>query len=557
MDPVLAQPDNPSNEERYEILKYMLARYNRTEDFPNIIRGTSPPTPITQLGVPGSLNGVRIGVIGAGVSGLSAAYELRKMGAEIDIIEALDNHIGGKCYTYFFDEDNYGELGPMRIPVAHNCVWHYINLFKLDTRPFYMSQPQNLVYIKKRRVQNRPKGDAIQQVIYPLYDLTEEEKGKKYTELLEQGMMDPLLTVSTDERQEILYQLYRYGSRIKHYMRSSVFSVMQQMGLSKGAIDMLGNFSFVLGGYPDSSFSEVFQENYTGDFEYLYEIKGGTYLLIQHFLNGLLLPQNRVSYYYEKNTLPYLGHVHIRKGEIVNSMRYDKNNNKVVVSSWKPKTKQAIKTHYDYVICAAPYSTVRAMDFSPVLTNNRAWGIENIYYQSIQKTILFSKKRFWQAKPFEITAGASLTDLMIQSIWYPQDDIVNPEEPGVLIVYNIGLCANRLGTMDDQRRFYTIKREIEEVHGLPEGSLEDVITDFKTINWKSEQFFQGMCYYNPQQKYLYAPGILAEEYEGHLQFAGVHTSSTHGWMQGGIQTGMQSANAVLQNFLKANPSYIL
>lgn len=63
----------------------------------------------------------RIGIIGAGVAGLSVALSLHKAGFEnIDILEASDR-AGGRLFTYNFantdgGKHNYCDIGAMRIP---------------------------------------------------------------------------------------------------------------------------------------------------------------------------------------------------------------------------------------------------------------------------------------------------------------------------------------------------------------------------------------------------------------------------------------------------------
>jgi monoamine oxidase len=54
-------------------------------------------------------------VLGAGMAGLVAAYELQCLGHQVSIIEAADR-VGGRVRTHRFESGQYGELGAMRIP---------------------------------------------------------------------------------------------------------------------------------------------------------------------------------------------------------------------------------------------------------------------------------------------------------------------------------------------------------------------------------------------------------------------------------------------------------
>lgn len=152
------QPDNPTNNDRYYLARLAFEQRKRPEDFENVMRLMAPPPDIRNLGYPGQFKGVRVGVIGAGLAGLSAAFELRKLGFDITIFEAMEDRVGGRVYTYYFDEAKmlYGELGPMRIPVTHETTWHYINLFKLPTRPFIQVNENAIIYIRGARARNDP-----------------------------------------------------------------------------------------------------------------------------------------------------------------------------------------------------------------------------------------------------------------------------------------------------------------------------------------------------------------------------------------------------------------
>ncbi|RWS19400.1 hypothetical protein B4U80_14441, partial [Leptotrombidium deliense] len=66
-----------------------------------------------------NINDVKVGIVGAGISGLYAALMLLELGINYEIFEASDR-IGGRHHTYYFDENeayNYVECGAMRFPI--------------------------------------------------------------------------------------------------------------------------------------------------------------------------------------------------------------------------------------------------------------------------------------------------------------------------------------------------------------------------------------------------------------------------------------------------------
>lgn len=92
------QADNPTDGERYEMLRYLLKTAGREEDFENVIDVLNPPPDILTICPKSKGKGMRVAVIGAGESGLAAALELRKIGCDITIFEA-SARVGGRVYT--------------------------------------------------------------------------------------------------------------------------------------------------------------------------------------------------------------------------------------------------------------------------------------------------------------------------------------------------------------------------------------------------------------------------------------------------------------------------
>lgn len=80
----------------------------------------------------------KIIVIGAGLSGLSAAYELTQAGHDARIIEA-QGRVGGRVLTLRepFSGGLYAEAGATRIHASHKQTLKYVRLFNLKLVPFY------------------------------------------------------------------------------------------------------------------------------------------------------------------------------------------------------------------------------------------------------------------------------------------------------------------------------------------------------------------------------------------------------------------------------------
>jgi len=83
----------------------------------------------------------KIIIIGAGMAGLSAGYELTQLGHDVTILEARARP-GGRVHTLRepFSGGLYAEAGAARIPDNHDLTLKYVKLFDLPLEPMYPTQ---------------------------------------------------------------------------------------------------------------------------------------------------------------------------------------------------------------------------------------------------------------------------------------------------------------------------------------------------------------------------------------------------------------------------------
>lgn len=548
-----SQPDNPTDLDRRSLLYDALVLKGWPQDL-NIITGImSPPPDITYLAKPGQFKDKKVAVIGGGLAGLSSAFELRKLGFDITILEAIKDRIGGRIYTYYFDRSKtlYHEFGAMRIPVSHETVWHYLKLFKLPTRPFIQYNPNGYVYLRNTRVRNDPDGFNVMQNIYPKYNLTRSERLTNWQKLFYIGTDSHLLNASSYERAEIIQVKPAYTARTLLWSDRSSINLMEAAGLSQDAISLVSNFLPLLYSNLYNSFIDYIQESYPANLIYLYEIPGGMTRLPLAFYNSFskIRPDE-----YDGIPADCLGKVRYKAGCWVNGIRMDCSSQQVVLDYTDTTTMINKRECFDYIICTIPFSSLRNVKIDPLFSDIKMRAIREVNYISSQKTLLLCRERFWEKDG--INGGGSYTDLPIASIWYPSDHVQNQNkseklwrEPGVLVgSFNFNLDTTRLTNQPKGRQFNEIKREIEEVHGLNQGYLDGIVADHKTVNWDEQPTIRGaLCFFSPEQKRFFSYGMALPEYNGRVFFAGEHISAVHRWMQGALQTGMLAANSLVQS----------
>src|SRR6202008_1740557 len=118
----------------------------------------APPT------LSGGSKGKKVVILGAGLAGMTSAYELNKAGYDVQVIEARA-FAGGRCQTARrgfkhtdlagntqvcdFDEGLYINHGPWRIPYHHRSTLHYTKLFGVQLESFVNDNEAAYVYFEK------------------------------------------------------------------------------------------------------------------------------------------------------------------------------------------------------------------------------------------------------------------------------------------------------------------------------------------------------------------------------------------------------------------------
>ena len=101
------------------------------QDSPGMLSGTQPSK--------------RVIIVGAGLSGLVAGYELTCAGHDVTILEAR-NRVGGRVFTLRtpFSDGHFADAGAARIPLDHEMTIGYADHFELTLDPFY---PESSYYV--------------------------------------------------------------------------------------------------------------------------------------------------------------------------------------------------------------------------------------------------------------------------------------------------------------------------------------------------------------------------------------------------------------------------
>src|SRR5258708_5516279 len=447
----------------------------------------------------------RVVVVGAGVAGLVAGYELKRAG-HIPIILEAQQRVGGRVYTLRqpFTEGLYADVGAMRIPRAHELTLEYIKKFGLMTSDFTMDNPKAYFYIGGRKIRI---AEANADPALLGFDVSEAERGQTSGALWAKAikpLVDLLEKKGDAAWDEIVAKYDKYSTR----------EFLEMKGWSQGAIEMYGliaNQEAVM----NSSFLEVFREDSGNFYTNMIEIQGGTDRLPHAFLP-----------------------------ELLNNIRFGA---KMIAMDQSPTD---VTIHYqtsagrfqetaDYAIITLPFPVLRHIEVLKPFTRAKQRAIRELHYDASAKILFQCKRRFWEEDD-GIFGGGTITDLPIRNLYYPN----HGRETGrgvILASYTWSEDAQRWGSLFHHDRINQAVEDVMQIH--PQIAQEFEVG--ASWMWHHDEFAGGpFALFDPEQQTLLYDLILAPE--GRIRFAGEHTSLHHAWIQGAIESGLREAIAVHQ-----------
>jgi monoamine oxidase len=446
----------------------------------------------------------RVVIIGAGMAGLVAAYELQRAGHDPIVLEA-NQRVGGRVYTLRgFAPGLYGEGGAMRIPRVHDLTLAYCDRFGLELRPFVMGNVKALVHVGGRRM-TAAEAEADPGALS--FELDAHERGRSFGQLWDIATADLRALLAADEDAG-------WERIVRDYDQYSLREFLEAKGWSEGAIEMYGVMNFVESDL-DNSVIEEFRESLGHAFEDMQEIVGG-------------MDRLPAAFYAEVRA-------RVRFGAEVMAIAQDGDGVAIQYRTLAGRSTE----RGDYAICTLPFSILRQVEVSPRFSREKQRAIRQLNYSESTKILFQVREAFWERED-GIVGGTTVTDLPIRRIVYPSHPSGSGDARAVLLAsYTWSQDATRWAAMDPESRLEQALDDVAQIHPSVRGAFEGGASQA----WSADPYAAGaFALFAPGQQTQLQADIVQPE--GRIHFAGEHCSLHHAWIQGALESGIRAAREI-------------
>jgi len=470
-----------------------------------IARSTAAAATLAGVGCGGKRDrgSAEVIVAGAGLAGLAAAYELVRLGHRVTVLEGRDRP-GGRVLTLRdgFDGGLRVEAGATFVREDHHHTVHYAGELGVELVPMGggVRGVGARCFVRGRSVRMR----AGEPVRWPV-QLSPAEAGLTSVGLLAR-YLDPVLTEIGDPSHPTWP-----GAAALRYDAVSLAGLLRARGASPGAVEVMRL------GYLDewgdgvesvsalSLLRDLAQQRAGGA---TFRVDGGTDRLPRAFAARL---GDRVVY------RAAVTDIHQDDGGVRVGFRHG--GGREVLAA-------------DYLVCALPFTTLRGIPVSPRFSPEKCRAIDGLRTTSVARVYLQLRERCWDAGE-----AAVPTDLPVMQLG--DATAGQPGPRAVLEAFVTGPNARRVAAMEPEARVAFAREHARRIH----PGLDRVFERGTSYCWDADPWARGdYAWFAPGELRAFHPHLA--RLEGRVHFAGDHTSSLPGWMQGALASGRRAADEV-------------
>jgi monoamine oxidase len=434
----------------------------------------------------------RVIVLGGGLAGLCAAYELQALGHTATVLEA-QTHPGGRVRTIRapYAPGLYTEAGAETIPGVHDITQHYARTLGLTLVPTSIPGTRPFVFVKGQRIVT-----SDTSAVWP-YDLTADERA-----LGRAGLFRKYLDEATQQ------------ARAAGFPQQTVRALTPFDGFTPGA--------WLRSRGASAAAADMLTLGFGTDF-------GSAASFLLHGLNAGGAVSYRIEGGNDRLPMELARRVEIRYGSPVLSVRQSDTGVAVVVGTQAGST----TLEADRAVCALPCPVIGSIFDAARLSSDKARAIREQHYSRTVKVFLQTRTRFWLKDGWN---GFVTTDLPIERL--TPDPGADPGSRGALAAYPIAAYTSELEKMTEDERVKAALLQAQQIFPDLASACEGGVSHCWGLDpWERGSFA------------LHTPGqigfldVLAKP-EGRIHFSGEHTSPWTGWMQGALESGRRVVDEI-------------
>ncbi|MDE0855543.1 MAG: flavin monoamine oxidase family protein [Nevskia sp.] len=477
----------------------------------------------------GTPRGASVLILGAGIAGMTAAYELRNAGYKVQVLEFNSRpggrnwtvrggdrytELGGETQHCTFDQGLYLNPGPWRIPYHHRGLLSYCKRLGVPLEGFVQVNYNAYLHSSKAF------GGKPQR-----YREIKADYQGHVAELLAKATRQSALdaSISKEDQEKLLESLRGWGALDREFRYGASLASSDRRGYQKepgGGLTArpVPSQPIGLGDVLESKLWQGIPNGDTFDMQTaLFQPVGG---------------MGRIGEAFGRELGPL-----IRYNARVTQIQQDEHGVTAVYED-RLKPGSVLKARADWCLCTIPLPVLAEIPMN--VGAELAAAIAAVPYASAIKVGLQFKRRFWEEDE-HIYGGISYTDLPITNIGYPNYGYHGGGKGVLLGAYIWGLNAMEFTAMTPQERVHKALEYGAQIH--PQYTRE--FDGGFAMAWHRSPFTMG-CYgmWSTEARERHYDNLC--QVDGRIALAGEHASFLGGWQEGAVTSALDAIGRLHQ-----------